>query len=347
MLKKILRKHQLISFFILTYISSWLLLLPYMLTRDEQSYGILIIIGIFCPALGNIFLSRIISQTRTDKFSNKRRITFFGTWIIATIIFTFNVKASSEIESPVAIVFYAIVSLLPAFVLSSVFSKYSEIRKSLSSLLKPEGKAIWYIFALLVIPFIRIISLPLSRLAGLEPISEPELSGNIVQVAGLIASSFFYGLVFTGGLNEETGWTGFALPRLQARFNPLITSIILWFFWILWHIPMQIAGLWNSDPDSFIRTLIGTFFARFIFTWLFNKTKGGILPTLLFHASANACFMFLTETHIHMVLEAVLAIVIISGSRMWVKLPSQSPAIYPKNITTDNGLAFMPDKGLI
>jgi membrane protease YdiL (CAAX protease family) len=335
MVREFLKKYQLISFFILTYISSWLLMLPYMLTRNEQAFGIFIIIGIFFPALVNILLSSIISHSRSYNYSSKRRMTFFITWIIATVIFTFNVKTSSEIDSPAAIVFYAIVALLPAFVLSSVFSKYSEVRKSLSSLLKPKGKAGWYIFALLVIPFIRIISIPLTRIAGLDPINEPSVHGSTAQVAVLVAVSFFYGIVFTGGLNEETGWTGFALPRLQARFSPLLSSIILWFFWILWHMPMQIAGLWNSNLDSFLRTLIGTFFARFIFTWLFNKTKGGILPAMLFHASANVCFVFLPENYIHMALEAVLAIAILVIGGMWRKLSEKYPAVYGKELETE------------
>ncbi|MBN1340266.1 MAG: CPBP family intramembrane metalloprotease [Bacteroidales bacterium] len=334
MFKEVLRKHQLISFFFLTYLASWLLLLPYMLTGNEQAYGIFIIIAIFCPALVNILLSRIISPLRHDNYSSKRRITFLITWIIASVIFTFNVKTSSGIESPVAIVFYAIVSFLPALVLSSVFSRYTEVRKSLSSLLRPKGSTSWYIFAILVIPIIRIISLPLTRMLGLDPINEHSLNGSTVQIAVLVSVSFFYGLVFTGGLNEETGWTGFALPRLQGRFNPLISSMILWLFWILWHMPMQIAGLWNSNLDSFIRTLIGTFFARFIFTWLFNKTRGGILPAMLFHASANACFAFLPETHVHMALEAVLAIVIIWNGKMWKKLPESNPAVYQKELKT-------------
>ena len=230
---------------------------------------ILVIAGIFCPALVNILLSRITSPRPLDNNSKKRRITFFVSWVIATGIFTFNADTSSGIESPVAIVFYGIVALFPSCVVGSVFSRYSEVRKSLSSLLKPRGNAGWYIFALLVIPLLRVISIPLTKMVGLDPIYEPNYPGNIVQIAGLIAASFFYGFVFTGGLNEETGWTGFALPRLQARFSPLISSMILWFFWIGWHMPMQITGYWVADLNSFVRTLIGTFFARFIFTWLF------------------------------------------------------------------------------
>jgi membrane protease YdiL (CAAX protease family) len=92
--------------------------------------------------------------------------------------------------------------------------------------------------------------------------------------------------------------------------------------------PMQIAGYWNSDSASLVRALIGTFFARFIFTWLYNKTKGGILPAMLFHASANMSFAVLPTTHVNMVLEAVLAIMIVVGAKMWVKL-TPPPAAVP------------------
>jgi membrane protease YdiL (CAAX protease family) len=332
MFKEKIKQHQLISFFVFTYLCTWLLLLPFLLTGDEQAFGILVIVGIFSPALVNIIISRIINPIPDDKNPKKRRITFLVTWIIATVIFTFNVKTTSGIEAPVAVVFFAILGLLPAFVLASVFSKYTTVRESLSSLLKPKGRVGWYLFALLIVPMIRIVSIHITQLLGLEAIDEPNNSGNIFQLIELIAVTFFYGLVFTGGLNEETGWTGFALPRLQACFNPLISSIILWFFWLLWHMPMQIAGYWNSDIDSFVRALIGTFFARFIFTWLYNKTKAGILPAILLHASANTCFVFLPVTHVHMVLEAILAIVIIIGNRMWVKLPNDSPAMYKRTV---------------
>jgi len=330
MLRATIRQHQLGAFFVLTYLSTWLLLLPFLLTGNEEAFGILVIIGIFCPALVNIIISRIISPIPDEINPENRRNTFLVAWVISTVIFTFNVKTNNGIESPAAVVIFAIIGLLPAFILASVFSKYATVRESLSSILKPRGHAGWYIFALLIVPVIRIVSGHITHLLGLEAIYEPSISSNVFQLIEMIAVTFFYGLVFTGGLNEETGWTGFALPRLQTRFSPFISSIVLWFFWIGWHIPMQIAGYWNADIESFVRALIGTFFARFVFTWLYNKTRGGILPAMLFHASANTCFAYLPVTHVHMVLEAILAIMVILGSRMWVKLTDDSPAIYKK-----------------
>lgn len=327
-LKEWIKQHQLIAFFILTYLITWLLMAPYLLTGGNELFGILIIVGIFGPALTNIIISRIVEPVPSGNPRHQRWITFLVTWVIATVIFTLNVKTTSVIQSPVAIVIFAIFGLLPAFVWSSAFSKFPGVSRSLSSLVKPKGHVGYYLFALLIPPVIKLISIPIAIQLGLAALSTPDRVDGALQLVTLITVSFLYGFVFTGGLNEETGWTGFALPRLQVRYNPFIASIVLWFFWILWHIPMQVTGFWNPDLTSFIRVLIGTFFARFMFTWLYNRTNGGILVAMIFHVSANTSFMFLPATHVQMGLEALLAVFIVIFARMWVKLPSDSPATY-------------------
>jgi membrane protease YdiL (CAAX protease family) len=42
-----------------------------------------------------------------------------------------------------------------------------------------------------------------------------------------------------GGLFEENGWRGFALPLLLTRFSPLKATIILGFLWGFWHFPVK------------------------------------------------------------------------------------------------------------
>lgn len=327
MLKEQIKKYQLTAFYTFTFLFTWLLILPVLLTGDQQLYGIFALIGLFGPALLNIFISRIIEPVPIVKEKIKWRFTFLVVWIIATIAFTLNIITTSKLESPFAIVIYAIVALLPAYMVSSAFSKYPGVRKSLSSLVKPKGHFGYYLFALLMAPVIKLLSEPVSSLVGFGVISAPDHPGGI-QLIVLILTSFLYIFLFAGGINEEVGWTGFALPRLQRLFSPFTASILLWFFWILWHIPFQIGGFWNSELKSFISAFIGTFFARFIFTWLFNKTEGGILPAMLLHVSANVSFMVLPNTYVSMIIEAILAIVIIIRSRMWEKLPDDSKAVF-------------------
>ena len=48
-----------------------------------------------------------------------------------------------------------------------------------------------------------------------------------------------------GPLGEEGGWRGYALPRLQRRFSPATSSIILGFLWANWHLPLIVTHVYN------------------------------------------------------------------------------------------------------
>jgi membrane protease YdiL (CAAX protease family) len=99
----------------------------------------------------------------------------------------------------------------------------------------------------------------------------------------------FLSVFLWGGGNEELGWRGYALPRLQKRFTPLISSVIIGAVWTLWHAPPGIIELgwreWALDLPFYTATVIGI---SFIATWLYNKTDGSVLIPMVFHASVNA-----------------------------------------------------------
>jgi membrane protease YdiL (CAAX protease family) len=298
-----------------------------MLTRIEllELFGF---IALFVPALACIIIARVVEPGTAEDNRRARRMTFLAAWVLVTAIFVLNARSSSGIQLPVAVVVFAVVGLIPAFVFASGFSANPGVRACLTSLVRPRGHLLWYLLALLLAPALRLLSVPFNRLLGWETISDPVLTGGLVGVAGSIAISFLYTVIAAGGLNEETGWTGFALPGLQARHSPLVASVILWFFWILWHMPLHFAGVWNPDADGLVRALIGTLFARFIFTWLYNRSEGNIWTAILFHASANVAFEFLPVTRVQFVLEAAIAIAVVVGARMWRKLPADSRAVY-------------------
>ena len=86
---------------------------------------------------------------------------------------------------------------------------------------------------------------------------------------------------------EEIGWRGFALPRLQKRYNALLATLIVGVLWGLWHLPLF---FWVGNPMSeypFLPWFIGTVAGAFIYTWLYNSTKGSILLVALFHIALN------------------------------------------------------------
>jgi membrane protease YdiL (CAAX protease family) len=322
-----IRHHPVAAFFTLTYALSWGLWLPWMLTRIEllELFGF---VALFVPALACIVIARVIEPGKAEDNRWARWVAFLVAWVLVTAIFILNARSSSGNRSPAAAVVFAVVGSIPAFVFASGFSANLGVRGRLASLVRPRGHLLWYLLALLLVPALRLLSVPFNRLLGWEMISDPVLTGGLVRVVGSMAIPFFYTAIAAGGLNEETGWTGFALPGLQARHSPLVASVILWFFWLLWHMPLHFAGMWNPDADALVRALIGTLFARFIFTWLYNRSEGNIWTAILFHASANVAFEFLPVTRVQFVLEAAIAIVVVVGARMWQKLPAGSRAVY-------------------
>ncbi|PMP87326.1 MAG: hypothetical protein C0184_00290 [Chloroflexus aggregans] len=91
-----------------------------------------------------------------------------------------------------------------------------------------------------------IVATIMSRGAiGLSVISDPPFA--------LIA---FFVILFTGGpLQEEFGWRGYALPRLQAHYGSAIASLIVGVAWWLWHAPaVFIPGRFMTNDLLFWRT---------------------------------------------------------------------------------------------
>lgn len=90
--------------------------------------------------------------------------------------------------------------------------------------------------------------------------------------------------ILTFGLGEETGWRGFALPRLQQRRSALSATAILWMLWALWHLPLFFYMYTLNILPGF---LIGLLAGAITFTWIFNSTGGSVLMTILWHGSYN------------------------------------------------------------
>jgi membrane protease YdiL (CAAX protease family) len=91
-------------------------------------------------------------------------------------------------------------------------------------------------------------------------------------------------------IGEETGWTGFALPRLQQRFKPWLSAVILGVLWAIWHLPAFFVpsemGVFN--PVNFVFFVLSSIFIRIVWTWVINNAQGSGVAGILLHASSNA-----------------------------------------------------------
>lgn len=86
----------------------------------------------------------------------------------------------------------------------------------------------------------------------------------------------FFVVSLVGGGQEEPGWRGFALDRLQARHSPFVATLVLGVIWGVWHLP--IYGLGFVGPMMFV----------FYYTWLWNRTRSLLLCVVLHGAFTAA-----------------------------------------------------------
>jgi membrane protease YdiL (CAAX protease family) len=136
-----------------------------------------------------------------------------------------------------------------------------------------------------------------------------------------------------GPLGEEPGFRGYALPVLQASRAPLASAAVLGVLVALWHLPLVVFG------GLSVTGLPTTFVITFLYVWLFNRTGGSVLLTLLFHNSqgtftmgsfgfAGADAVRVELVYFIIVVLAVLATIALDR-QAWRKAPRQATAAQP------------------
>ena len=137
----------------------------------------------------------------------------------------------------------------------------------LRSILRWRVSPAYYVYALgLPVLLAVIVNLTLAVLG-----KQPDVSLVVERIPAYLQTLLLTAVIFGG--QEEPGWRGFALPRLQQRHTPLIATLILGLGWGIWHVPLY-------GPAGFVVPLVLAFY----YTWLYNKTRS-VLLCILLHAS--------------------------------------------------------------
>lgn len=148
----------------------------------------------------------------------------------------------------------------------------------------------WWAIALLFTIIPSVVGLYLFDLLGGPTVDWSGLEPLYTVVPGIVM------LTILAGFGEEFGWRGFALPRLQTRYNALVSSIIVGTLWSIWHIPLYfLEGSLQYDfrmDAGLIPAILGYTVYLIAWsiqaTWLFNNTKGSVLLAAVFHGAGNA-----------------------------------------------------------
>lgn len=209
-------------------------------------------------------------------------IAFIWTWAAMTVILAlFPIGTNPTEIAPIFLVLILIGGFGPSisgFIVTRIYYGKGSVWALLGKLKRWRVNIGWYGVALLMIPILAVITLLIGSAFGIPlPTSEQIFS---VLLIGLIWP-------LLAALGEEFGWRGFALPKLQERYNASVTSVIIGLFWGLWHLPMDIFGTGNYGvlffPNFILVHVISVTVLATLMTWIYNNTEESMLMMILFH----------------------------------------------------------------
>lgn len=156
----------------------------------------------------------------------------------------------------------------------------------------------WYIVSLGIYPMVSLAAFAISSLAsggrwtvammwdaGFENLRQnsariglnPENTWQILAI--LLATSFIVPFF------EEGGWRAFAIPRLQERYNALVSGLLMGVIWAIWHLPSFFTVGSDHYGMPFLWFLMTIVFVSVLMVWIMNHTDQSVLMSILFHVS--------------------------------------------------------------
>lgn len=208
------------------------------------------------------------------------------TWLLWAPMVIAGAPVFSEtkhLPSPYALPGIAVGVTGTAFVMAAVTQGRAGVRRLLQRLTCWDVGGRWYLVALLLIP--------VGQLLVTAAVAGPQVLRALTPAALAVYPAAFLGHFIFGPLFEETGWRGFALPRMQHRFGPLRGSLLLGLLWGGWHFFLYLPGWWSQGALAGVTG--AAIFVAFtvsisvVFTWLSNNTRASLLLAMLLHGSIN------------------------------------------------------------
>jgi hypothetical protein len=86
---------------------------------------------------------------------------------------------------------------------------------------------------------------------------------------------------------EEIGWRGYALPHLSTGIGLPGASLVVGIIWACWHLPFFILSGTDKSGQSFPVYLLTVTALSVAMGWLYWRTNGSLLLTMLMHAAVN------------------------------------------------------------
>jgi membrane protease YdiL (CAAX protease family) len=259
----------------------------------------------------------------------------FGlTWLKNALTVAFDLKMPTSLTDPV-VLFVVFVGFpggigptFAAFVVTAITEGKPGVKALWKRFWNRNASLKWLLVALLFYDTLRLTTILIARALEHQAYQILELPDPLWSYIPALLTPFII-----SGMGEEFGWRGYVLPRFQAKWNALTSGLLLGVTWASWHIPFFFIPGGGLYQRNFLEWALWLVLSSVVYTWLFNNTKGSVLVTALFHATANySMFSFPTQasawTNNLLLLLAVTLIVIVFGAKNLVRQRAEndSPA---------------------
>src|ERR671913_1042677 len=230
-------------------------------------------------------------------------------------------KEQAEILFPFVLLALFSGPSMAGILLTGLFYGRAGFRNLLSRMTRWRVGARWYAVALLTAPL--LVTATLLALSLTSPEFLPNIFTSDEKVT-LLLFGIGWGLV-GGGLLEELGWTGFAVPTLlRGRHSVLATGLFVGVLWGLWHF---LISFWASGTSSGALSLAGFLPAvlfyvgslpayRVLMVWVYDRTGESMFVAMLMHASFSASMLI--QQPLGLALVPGLAWNLVLAAALWV-----------------------------
>jgi uncharacterized protein len=322
------RKHALLLYFCGAFLIAWLFwfLEPCLRGRDGLAAGLFIKFGTYGPVLAAMLVSALSSPDRVPAPLGLRLLA--GGLVLSLAIYINWPTAEQLLSTHATLLQWGLLgisTLLPAWVFFNARSRRRGVRDLLHSLTRWRTHPLWFLAALFLMLALSLAGVPLTSLLTGQPLADRLSTIRSSETLNHLGLTFFGTALYGGPVGEEAGWRGFALPRLQKRFDPLLASVILGALWGLWHLPLHLTGYYDQvfgNPlNGILSQMFSTFPLALVFTWLYNRSGGNLLVMVLLHTAVNVTSSIVPPAVGMYITTTVAVVLMIVFDRMYRKLP--------------------------
>lgn len=138
-------------------------------------------------------------------------------------------------------------------------------------------------------------------------------------------------MMLIGGGQEEIGWRGYALPRLEKQLGIWKGNIVLGLIWSIWHLPLWFISGNNQVYMNFGVFALGAIGLSFFMSWHMKISKNKPFSAIFSHGLLNYLVLLIpnlilgsNKFQLHFLIQSILFL--ITGFFLLLNLNSRNKA---------------------